>query len=568
MPLKSQLPCWCVIFLLFAQSVNAQEGYWLGWEHPDHRERRWEMFETDEKRAVGIDSILLGLKAQGYLGADWEEEFDRNDSLKISLYYGPRVEFISLRYHNIPLDLINKRALNQLSFDEYNQLIDHLLKEMENNGFPFSSVRLDSLNLEGNQLTASLQLDQGPLIRWDSVRILSSSKTNPSYLQRLSGLEVGGLFSQEALDRSAVRMSRLPYFELQAEPQVNFRFQKAQPNYFLRDRNANVIDGIIGLLPNENDPGKVLITGQLDLQLYHLGGRGRDVVLKWQRFNELTQSLDLGFKESFVFNSGIDLRGEFSLLKQDSTFIKRHVGLDVGFRANQYVYVSFFTKRQASDLLASFGFGNLTELPDFADFRWNEYGVGIEADLLDQPFFPRRGFLLDFQFSAGNKRLLQNTALPEDLYSGLTLNSPQYAMQLEMEKHIYFKPYWGAFLRSASGWIRNQNLFLNDLFRAGGLKSIRGFNENYFFASAYSYLNLEQRLFFDRESYLLIFADAGILENPYFAKKTDRPFAVGAGLNLDTGTGLFRFIYAVGKSAEQPFSLSFSKIHFGYLARF
>lgn len=558
----------CVIFLLFAKSAFAQEGYWLGWEEKDQEEIYWEIFEADEQRNTKIDSLIAGLKTQGYLGADWEEEYDRNDSLKISFYYGPKVEYLSLRNQNVPVDFLKGTGINQISLEDYNELVKKILGEMENNGFPFSSLRLDSLVLEENRLEGSLHLDRGPEILWDSVRIASSSKTNPNYLQRLSGLEVDQPFSQEQLDRSAIRMSRLPYFELQAAPQVSFRLQKAQPNFLLRDRNANVIDGIIGLLPNENDPGKVLITGQLDLQLYHLGGRGRDVVLKWQRFNELTQSLDLGFKESFVFNSGIDLRGEFSLLKQDTTFIKRHVGLDVGFRANQNVYVRFFTKRQASDLLASSGFGDLTELPDFADLRWNEYGIGIEADLLDQPVFPRRGFLVDFQFSAGNKRLLQNTALPEDLYTGLTLNTPQYALQLEMEKHIYFKPYWGAFLRSASGWIQNQNLFLNDLFRAGGLRSIRGFNENYFFASAYSYLNLEQRLFFDRESYLLIFADAGILENPYFAEKIDKPFAVGAGLNLDTGTGLFRFIYAVGKSAEQPFSLSFSKIHFGYLARF
>ncbi|WP_297336573.1 BamA/TamA family outer membrane protein [Algoriphagus sp.] len=568
MPLKS-LPYHClIVLLLFANSAFAQEGYWLGWPEKDRKEIRWENFETEKKRESKIDSLLAQLKGLGYVGAGWESEFNRNDSLKIRLYYGPKIEWVDLRNQNLPSNLWKEKQSKTLSLEAYNQLLSACLEQLQNTGFPFASLELDSLELKGNRLSGSLFLDKGPEIRWDSVEIASSSKTNPKYLQRLSGLEVGAPFSQQDLDRSAIRMSRLPYFELQEAPGVRFRFQKAQPNFLLRDRNANVIDGIIGLLPNENDPQKVLITGQLDLQLYHLGGRGRDVELKWQRFNELTQSLDLGFKESFVFNSGIDIWGDFRLLKQDSTFLKRHLGLTLGFRANQQVYVRFFTKRQASDLLANFGFNNLTELPDFADFRWNEFGIGIVANGLDQPVFPRRGFLLDFRFSAGNKRLLQNTALPEDLYGDRNLNTPQYALQLEIEKHIYFKPFWGAYLRSASGWIQNENLFLNDLFRAGGLSSIRGFNENFFFASAYSYFNLEQRLFFDQESYLLIFADAGILENPYFAGKIDQPFALGAGLNLDTGSGLFRFIYAVGKSAEQPFSLSFSKIHFGYLARF
>lgn len=116
--------------------------------------------------------------------------------------------------------------------------------------------------------------------------------------------------------------------------------------------------------------------------------------------------------------------------------------------------------------------------------------------------------------------------------------------------------------------MRNENLFLNDFFRIGGLKSIRGFNENFFYARSFGYFNLEQRLFFERSSYLMVFVDGGILENPYFANPMDYPVSFGAGLNLETGSGIFRFIYGVGKSDLQPLEFSYSRIHFGYLARF
>ena len=123
-------------------------------------------------------------------------------------------------------------------------------------------------------------------------------------------------------------------------------------------------------------------------------------------------------------------------------------------------------------------------------------------------------------------------------------------------------------LRGSGGFTQNQNLFLNDLFRIGGLKTIRGFNENFFYARSYGYLNTEQRLFFGENSFLLVFADIGILENPYFARSIDRPVSFGSGVNLDTGSGIFRFIYGVGKSNSQPLAFSYSRIHFGYLARF
>jgi outer membrane protein assembly factor BamA len=148
------------------------------------------------------------------------------------------------------------------------------------------------------------------------------------------------------------------------------------------------------------------------------------------------------------------------------------------------------------------------------------------------------------------------------------LNSPQYLGKAEIEKHIYIKPSWGIWLRGSGGFTQNQNLLLNDLFRLGGLKSIRGFNENYFYARSYGYLNMEQRLFFGENSFLMVFADLGILENPYFAASIDKPISFGAGINLDTGSGVFRFIYGVGKSNLQPLQFSSSRIHFGYLARF
>lgn len=560
---------WCFwIFLLYVHPLMGQEGYVLGWELETEKTVNWETFNSEEARVKGLDSLKQQFALSGFLGSSWEKVDDQNDSLRVRFYLGPKVETLQLKNGNLPSGLISQSEWGVLSLDKYNLLVKDILTKLENTGHPFASIRMDSVRLDSGRLSGKLMLDQGPLILWDSIGINSSSKTNPKYLQRLSGIEVGDVFSQRQLDESALRLSRSPYFELQGKPQAIFRLQKAQPTFLLRERNANVIDGIIGLLPNENDPGKVLVTGQLDLRLYHLGGRGRDVILKWQRFNEQTQSLDLGVKESFIFNSGIDLSGEFSLLKQDTSFIKRELGLNVGFRANQNFYLTFFTKRQASDLLASSGFQGLDRLPDFADFRWNEYGIKLEGDWLDQPIFPRRGFRFGLDFATGNKRILQNTALPEELYEGLNLNTPQYALQLDMEKHFFVKSFWGMFFRSASGLIQNENLFLNDLYRIGGLQSIRGFNENNFFASTYSYLTMEQRLFFDRESYLLIFVDAGILENPNFGGRKDKPVAVGAGLNLDTGNGLFRFIYAVGKSNEQAFSLSLSKIHFGYLARF
>ncbi len=531
-----------------------------------HKGERY-FFEGNSK-GLFFDSLKSELINEGFLELKFTEELQTQDSIKLSINLGRRYVWKEVATDEIPFSIREKLPQLRENHADLTNWMKQVVLESENQGYPFAQISLGNIVKEGDSIAGKLLYDEGPLINWDSVEVTGTSKTQQKYLQRLIQIEPGTPFSQEQLNQTAILLKRSPYFVLVEEPVVSFQIKTAKPSFNLRDRNSNVLDGIIGLLPNENELGKMLITGQLDLELYHLGGKGRDISLHWQRLNIQTQSLDFSAKESFLFNSPLDLKFGFNLLKQDTTFINRFLSLDFGYRFSSSGYLSFFGKRQAGDLISTFSYRDNFALPDVADYRWNQYGIRYEMNLLDDPFLPRRGWLIQTEFATGNKKILQNTGIPDEAYLGLDLNTPQYQGKLVVEKHFPIKTNYGIWLRGSGGFMRNENLFLNDFFRIGGLKSIRGFNENFFYTRSFGYFNLEQRLFFDRSSYLMVFVDGGILENPYFADPLDYPVSFGAGLNLETGSGIFRFIYGVGKSNLQPLEFSYSRIHFGYLARF
>jgi outer membrane protein assembly factor BamA len=559
------------LFFFFAGDFicQGQSGYWVRWatDGPAYKVE-WTAFPSKTEVQQYIDSVQNAFIQEGYLGIVPKEKEFAKDSLELSFQLGDKYIWKSIERGNVPLEFFNTVYPLTDNYASASIGMQRIIAEAENSGFPFAQIKLDSIQRDGNALSAVFNYDAGPLILWDSVQVAGETKTQVKYLQNITGIRPGLPFSQKQLEEANQVLSRSPYFVQVQPPQVDFQIKKAQPTFTLRDRNTNVLDGIIGLLPNANEPGKMLVTGQLDLELYHLGGKGRDVALHWQRLNIATQSLDISAKESFIFNSQLDVSLGFNLLKQDSTFLNRYFNLDFGYHLNRKSYLRFFSRRQASTILNTEVYDETTELPDVADYRWNQYGIGWNWNELDSPFFPRRGLLISSEFALGNKRILENTGFPAEVYEGVDLNSPQYLGKAEIEKHIYIKPSWGIWLRGSGGFTQNQNLLLNDLFRLGGLKSIRGFNENYFYARSYGYLNMEQRLFFGENSFLMVFADLGILENPYFAASIDKPISFGAGINLDTGSGVFRFIYGVGKSNLQPLQFSSSRIHFGYLARF
>lgn len=558
------------LFFLFTGKAFSQSpaGFWMICCVEESCEgAEFQQFESELNALKYLDSIAKYYESTGYLQLAVLKDKITKDSLKVQLQLGKQYYWQDLDYESVPESFLPVNAPPS-SYVELKNWMQQVISQAENSGYPFAQIQIDSLQRVENKLSGKISFDAGPLILWDSVEVQGNTKTRPSYLQHLLKIRPGKSFSQKQLDEATATLLRFPYFMVTSAPSVSFHIRKARPIFSIKDRKLNTIDGIIGLLPNENDPGKMLITGQFDLELYHLGGKGRDVALSWKRMNVETQSLDISAKESYLFNSQLDLSLGFSLLKQDTSFMNRVFKLEFGYQTSEAGYLRFFSKRQAADLISVSEYREVITIPKAADYRWNQYGVGGIYERLDSPFFPRRGFYLEGMFAAGNKRILQNTGIPELAYEGIAMNSPQYLAEAHFDQHVYVNPLWGMWFRGNAGFIKNKNLLLNDLFRIGGLNSLRGFNENFFYASRFGYVNMEQRLFFGENSFLLLFADLGILENPYFAAQIDKPISFGTGVNLDTGTGLFQFIFGVGKSNQQPLQFSHSRIHFGYKARF
>jgi hemolysin activation/secretion protein len=197
------------------------------------------------------------------------------------------------------------------------------------------------------------------------------------------------------------------------------------------------------------------------------------------------------------------------------------------------------------------------------------YGLGYDYNSLDNLFYPRKGILFHVDLSIGNKTIKKNPIFDQHLYDRVKLQTVMMVGNISLEKFVKVGGNSVFLLKTVGGKILNQNIFFNDLYRLGGLKSIRGFNDNFFYASDYTINTLEFRQYIDETSYLLLFAEQSYLYyNITDGKLLDYPTGLGAGVSFTSGPGIFSFVYSVGKSKQQQMSLNQSKIHFGYVSRF
>ncbi|GAL83703.1 hypothetical protein MYP_930 [Sporocytophaga myxococcoides] len=490
---------------------------------------------------------------------------------------GEQFKWAALKKGNINPIILSKAEFHEkyyhnklFNIDQFLEFENDLLTYLEDHGYPFASLQIDSFMIEGNSLYGVLNYEKGPIIVFDSIVVVGSSKVKTRYLMRELHIEKGQPFSQKKVLEADKIISALGFVRVARPPVVEFRSGKATVTIFLEDKKINQADGIIGFLPNEGGGKKILITGELNLNLKNVFGTGKGVLLEWKKLKASSQTLNTAYYHPKLLGSNLDLRLNFNLLNQDSLFLTVYRGINVSSALSVRSRVSFFTGLKTSRQFSSY-LGTDTTLLLMSDYNYYTYGLSYNWNNLDDIFYPHKGWIFDVQLSLGNKVLRENALVKRELYDQLDKKSIQYSCNILVNRFFALKAKSVIFTKLEAAKIFNDKntLFINDLYRVGGLKSLRGFNELNYYASTFGIASVEYRYFTDPTSYLLVFYDQGYVSNavnPSF--KDDFPFGFGLGVSFTTGAGVFNFVYSLGQSREQKLSLNLSKVHFGIISRF
>ncbi|MEO0551988.1 MAG: BamA/TamA family outer membrane protein [Bacteroidota bacterium] len=529
----------------------------------------------DSAAAVrSLNDVIIGLQGKGYLLSAFAYERD-SSAVIITCYLGEPYRWARLDPGNVPQILFSKSSILKsdlvdqvFSVKKFSKLIRDVVINSENSGFPFASVRLDSIYIEGAEVSAQLRYEAGPRITFDSLLLPENIRTKRKWLESYLGIKQGVLFSQKLIDNIADNIGKLSFLDLSEPPSVTFQNKEATIAINIVEKKVSTIDGIVGFLPKEEESGSLLVTGQIDLSLHNLFKSGKRLGIKWQSLKARSQLLDIAYFHPNLFSSAVNFEGNFNLLKEDTLFLTRKTSLNLSYQTNQNS-LKIFSQFISSGLLGTGSLNDITTLPETVDLNTNYYGVGYAYSKLDRIFAPKNGLFIQTEIAVGSKEIERNSDIPDQLYDDIDLSSVQYSFEVLLGSYLRLGNNLVFHSTIEGGTVINDQLFLNDLYRIGGLNSLRGFNENFFFAENYINGTIEAQFHFQEYSYLFAFYDQAYLHYDLsISSFEDYPFGVGLGLSLFTGTGSVNLVYALGKSNEQPLSLNLSKFHFGYVARF
>ena len=572
--------------LITCNILLAQKNYSLQFVFSDSHNENLNSFKSDfsEKKFFKdtiqllkeIESTRYQFLASGYLSAGIDSIVRDGMQTTAHMYLGEKYLWASIHKGNVQEDFLEGTGFRKKLFGDkpvrYNRLalfFERIIRNCEDRGYPFATVKFDSITITENKISATLNLERNQLVQIDSIIIKGDATVAPVYIYNYIGIKPGSLYKESQVRKISSRLKELPFIREAKPAQVLFGEKETKLFLFLENRKASQFDGILGLLPDETKSGKLNLTGEVHLKLLNALRHGEVIELNWKQLPGKTQDLKVHALYPFLFQTPFGIDGKLAIYKKDSTYIDviKNVGVQYALSGNNYIKA--FINDKETDLQSTKGLENITVLPPYADITTVSYGAMIHYEKLDYRLNPRKGFSTEVSGSTGNRTIRKNSDINPVLYDSIRLKSVTY--QGEIIADFYFSPGGRHVINlgNQSGFIYNPELFVNELYRIGGLKSLRGFDEESIYASVYAIGKLEYRYLLEQNSFLFLFYNMAWYENTSRGVDlTDKPFGFGGGIDFETKIGIMSVSYALGKQFDNPIFLKNGKIHFGIVSYF
>lgn len=533
-------------------------------------------YKSEKEITRFINYALSDLRKQGYLLADVDSVIKDSLTQTVYLRIGQKFKWAYLKKGNAETDVISRLGYSEklytnkvFSFTETAKFIDKTIRYYENNGYPFVSLKLDSLTINDNTISAVLNINKNKLIKLDSVLVKGSAKINKSFLYRYLGVKPDMPYNEEAFRSISKKIKQLPFLTEKQGQIIKLTEKQNKLYLFLDKKNASQFDGIIGILPDNT--GKTIFTGDVKIKLVNnIFRAGETFDLNWRRLQTQTQDFKARVIYPYLLGSPIGTDYSIKIYKKDTSFIDVNNNIGLQYYFNGLNNLKVFYKQRNANIISANGLAFITVLPDYADITTQSYGIGFTFEKSDYKFNPHKGFFINISAQTGNKTIKKNPKINDAVYSKLLLKSTQY--QTEGDVNVFIKIIGNSVLHLGAQYgsvFGDAPIFKNELFRIGGLKTLRGFDEESIYASTYVIPTIEYRFLFNQNSNIVLFAEGAWYEsNNTSSYSTDTPYSIGAGINFDTKAGIFSLNYALGSQKGNPIDLRAGKIHFGLTALF
>lgn len=496
-----------------------------------------------------FDSILNKV---GYLEFILKDQKKINDStFNYTYYIGDKVERIGIITNNLSIEKKSELSILKdtlfFPFEETESWILNKLQILEKKGYSLAKLKLINQERKKNTLYSNLDIQLNSQRISDDLILLGYENFPRNIKHQFTRKIKNKIFNQNLVERIYNDLNSLTFITQLKYPEILFTENKTSIFAYINKSKPNKFDGYIGFSNDKNQ--KLAFNGYLDLLLINTLNSGEKFKIFWKNDGNQQTLFDLSTEQPYIFKTPLGIKSELNIFKQDSTFQNTQIHLNLGyyFSFNQKTFIGF--QNTTSVDIQNTNAQNLTNFKNQFYTITHEYK---KANILNY-LLPDK---TNLQITLGTGTRKNNQEKTNQFFSKLELS---HLINLNNKNNIL--------LKNQTFYLNSKNYLINELYRFGGINSIRGFRENSLQTNLLTGLMTEYRYIITPNLFI-----HSILDYVYYEDKTtetkNKLLGLGIGFELLTNNGLLHFVYSNGSTENQNIKLSNSVIQISFKAKF
>ncbi|CAN1544871.1 hypothetical protein MCETHM1_01912 [Flavobacteriaceae bacterium] len=510
-----------------------------------------------------IKTIRIKLTNIGYLHNIITYKKKENDSVfkvqiklekkikNIHIYIGATKNKILAQLEDLKQDSI------ELTYSQIEPFLKHITQKLEKNGYAFAKVKLGNIIEKNQKLYADLLINTGYKRTLNAIIL---NYKNPSQInifpkgaeKQVNKKYKNSVFNQETVENIKNDFEKYRFINQTKYPEILFTKDTTKVFIYIEKKKANSFDGYIGF--NNTEREKIKLNGYLDLTLTNALKNGEELSIYWKNDGENQKTFNAKLDIPYLLKSPIGIKGQINILKQDSIFQNTKTALQLGYFLNYNKRFYFgFESTESSDIQN----GNETNLKDYKNTFFTSSFEIVNSETKNT-LFPIKNYLT-LTFGTGKRTNVTDSSIKQNYVNFNIMNN----FYINENNIIYVK--------FQNYYLKSKTYLINELFRFGGINSIRGFAENSLQSNLLIALMSEYKLLTSQKLYFNSILDYCYYEDPTNTlkeNKNKRLLGIGVGLGVETTSGLLKFSITNGKTNKQELKFYNTNITISYNVKF
>lgn len=448
-----------------------------------------------------------------------------------------------------------------LPYNKTKAFLNQGLQHLDKKGYAFAKLKLTKIRKKGTILFAKLELEQQNQRKLNSIVIKNGTAEQngnfpKGYLAQINRKYKDKIFNKELVDQIHADFENYNFVNQIKYPEILFTKDTTKVYVYIEKRKSNTFDGFIGF--NNNESKKLIFNGYLDLTLHNILKVGEQFSLYWKSDGNQQKTFNTALELPYLFKSPLGLEGQLNIFKQDSTFQNTKTAINISYylNYNTRIYLGY-QSTVSSDIQNT----NSTSIRDYKNNYLTSTFEYFNLDSSNSLFLNKSQ--LNIKTGIGKRETNDENSQ--------TVHNQQFYIDLLATHTFYLNQKNAINIRSQNYYLKSTNLMTNELFRFGGINSVRGFTENSLQANFMTTILTEYRYIASPTLYFHTIMDYCYFEDPS-KLKTSRTnsnlFGAGFGLGLLTKNGLLKLAFANGLNNTDNATFANSIIHISYSVNF